>query len=177
MPKDRYFDVFARTVIAGFRYTPQSLMFPTIAQRLLAVLCLVALGLGQMVIGTYGVRCEDASGEARFELACIRTADGSCLTRCGTEGPAPIETAPCDEDGEHDPHPCKDSPIGGGAHAAKLHCRSLLIDPLPCAAVMAATAGHVIVADVLTTGRFSPARANARPPDTVARLRTVILVV
>ena len=146
------------------------MLHPTF-QRLIAALCLVAFGFGQVVFGTLGVRCEDAAGQSRFELACATTPDGSCLNACKS---APEDSVPCEDDGEHAPHPCKDIPVG---EAAKVVLRKVVFEPVQMFAVLEVLTEQISVQRDPASAPSVPAWVNARPPDTVARLRTVILVV
>lgn len=141
------------------------------SQRLFAVLCLVAIGFGQVVFGTLGVRCEDTAGQSRFELACVTTPDGSCVNACAS---VPDDSVPCEDDGEHAPHPCKDSPVG---EAAKVVLRKVAFEPVQMFAALAVATEQIAIQEGSASPGSVPAWVNARPPDTVARLRTVILVV
>jgi hypothetical protein len=147
----------------------------TLTNRLITLVCLVAFGLGQTLFTTMGVRCTDASGESRFELACLKSLSGACLTPC-------IEASEHEADEDHSsdpivPTPCEDEPLGSQVSAAKLIPSSVSLDPLLTAVVVA------VLWDVWSVDGNQPARSAApvpdreRPPDSLARLRTIILVI
>lgn len=146
-----------------------------LVQRLIAVLCLVAFGLGQGMASSFLVRCEDGTG-SRFEFACERTGDGSCVDACGQlDGLVDVADAlPTDD---HDPHPCKDTPVGDTHAAAKMAAKARAFELPDLTAMAAAIAYHVAVFDTPKPRVHFVPRTNEKPPDTTARLRTVILVV
>jgi hypothetical protein len=150
-------------------------MHQPLLHRLITLLCLVAFGLGQTLFTTMGVRCTDASGESRIEFACLKSSNGACLTPC-------IEVSEHEADDDHSsdpivPTPCEDEPLGSQVSAAKLIPSSVSLDPVFAAVVVA------VLWDVWSVDGDQPARSTAsapdreRPPDSLARLRTIILVV
>ncbi len=153
-------------------------MVQSLTHRVIAVLCLLAFCVGQSVFGTLGVWCEHPSGRSTLEFACVKTGDGSCASVCrstGDETPATEHAqSPCEEDGEHSPHPCNDTPVGGSGKALpKLgtgRCTHL-ITTLPSLAQL------IVFGDPPPFHATSQARASMRPPDAVARLRTIIMTV
>lgn len=88
-------------------------MTPSFATRLLAALCILAFGLSQAV-SYLGVRCRDsASGETRFELVCVKSTQGGCVTaneHCSTNPEA----------GDAQNSSCQDEPMGQQAVVANL---------------------------------------------------------
>lgn len=148
-------------------------------QRLIAILCLLGFGLGQSAVAPLFVRCQDASGKSSIEFACDKTADGSCLTACSLRsGHAPDDAAPCDdEDGDHTPHPCKDTPLGESMHASKFLPRSHTIDPVQFIDLPPFFAQTIVWSDLAAPHAAAPLPPIARPPDAVARLRTIIMIV
>ncbi len=147
----------------------------TLTNRLITLVCLVAFGLGQTLFTTMGVRCTDASGDSRIEFACLKSSNGACLTPC-------IEVSQHEADDDHSsdpivPTPCEDEPLGSQVSAAKLIPSSVSVDPVFAALVVA------VLWDVWSVDGDQPARLASpvpdreRPPDSLARLRTIILVV
>lgn len=150
-------------------------MPPTLTNRLITLLCLVAFGLGQTLVTSMLVRCTDASGESRFELACLKSSRGECLTPC-------IEASEHEADEDHSsdpivPTPCEDEPVGSKFSAAKVIPSSVLLDSVLTAVVVA------VLWEVWSIDGDQPSRSAApvpdgeRPADSLARLRTIILVV
>lgn len=146
-----------------------------LVQRLIAVLCLVAFGLGQGIASSFLVRCEDGTG-SRFEFACARTSDGSCLDACD-QVDGPVDHADAQPTDDHDPHPCKDTPVGDTHAAAKIAPKSSAPELPELTAMATAIAYHAAVFDTPNPRMHVVPRTNEKPPDTTARLRTVILVV
>lgn len=85
--------------------------------RAVALLCLVAFGMGQTLLATVGVRCMDAAGDVRIELACMKSSGGGCVS-----SPDSVAAAIGDEmyDGDQTDAPCTDEPLTFGASAAKI---------------------------------------------------------
>ena len=143
--------------------------------RLIAFLCLVAFGLGQSLFASMGVRCTDASGNSRIEYACVKTSNGACLTPS-------IELVAHEADDDHSsdpagPTPCEDEPLGSQISAAKVIPSSVSIDPV-LAAVVVAVLWDGWPVDIEQPARSAtPEPERERPPDSLARLRTVILLV
>lgn len=143
--------------------------------RLIALLCLVAFGLGQSLFTSMGVRCTDASGNSRIEYACVKTSNGACLT-------PGIELVAHEADDDHSsdpagPTPCEDEPLGSQISAAKVIPSSVSIDPVLAALVVAVLWDGWPV-DIAQPARCATAEPEReRPPDSLARLRTVILLV
>lgn len=150
-------------------------MMLTRVHRCLAILCLVAFGLGQTVLASMGVRCTDASGQTRFELACIKSGQGSCLTTCQETGAEQAE----------DPHdaelpssvPCEDEPLNSHAPGAKLIPSGWSLEPVVTAVV------ETVLWDTPSRTLCDPEcsrfaeRDRVRPPDPLTQLRCVILIV
>jgi len=144
-------------------------------QRLIAFLCLVAFGLGQTVFASMGVRCTDASGSTRIEYACIKTSQGVCLTPC-------VDPAVHAADDDHGadpvpPTPCEDEPLASQASAAKLIPSSVSFEPVFAAVVVAILWDHWSFTIDQSVSPRHPEVDRDRPPDSLARLRSVILIV
>ncbi len=155
-------------------------MSQTITQRLIALLCLVAFGLGQSAFGPWLVKCEGATGQTSFELWCFKSADGSCRTECDSNiSHSPEDgSTPADEEGaEHPPIPCKDTPIGGPANAAKILPRSRSIDPVQFVAEVVLIPRPASWAEPPAPALAEPVSAIVRPPDALARLGAIIMTV
>lgn len=150
------------------------LMHGSLTQRLIAILCLLAFGLGQ-TLAVPLVRCTDESGTTRIEFACMKSAQGACLTPCIEPG---LHAA--DDNHESDPvtpTPCEDEPLGSHASAAKLIPPSVSLE-LVCATVVVAILwdNWSFTTDQPASPRH-PEVDRDRPPDSLARLRSVILIV
>ncbi len=161
---------------AGCPYAvTQTLMKNPWIQRLIATLCLVAFGFGQLVFASIGVRCTDASGISRFEFACLKSADGACLTPCVDPG----EHADADDHASDPtpPTPCQDEPIGSQASAAKVIPSNVVPVPVVAAVLVAIIWDHWSLTCSEPTRSFQPCRDRDRPPDSLERLRSVILLV
>lgn len=144
-------------------------------QRLIAILCLVAFGFGQSVFVAIGVRCTDASGTSRFEYACIKSAQGACLTPCTEPG----VHADSDDHGSDpiQPTPCEDEPLDTQATAAKVIPSGVVIQPDLAAVVVAILWERWSFSSIEPTVSFQPCQDRDRPPDALSRLSTVILLV
>jgi len=146
-----------------------------LTQRLITLLCLLAFGLGQTLFASGGVRCTDASGNTRIEYACLKSTSGACLTPC-------VEVAVHEADGDHAsdpiaPTPCEDEPLGSQVSAAKLIPSSVSLDPVFAAVVVAVLWDSWSFACDQSVRPVAPDRDRERPPDSLACLRTVILIV
>ena len=150
-------------------------MNPPSIQRLIAFLCLVAFGLGQTVFASMGVRCTDASGNTRIEYACIKSSQGECLTPCTEPG-----VHATDDDHEGDPTtptPCEDEPLGSQLSAAKVIPSNGALEPVFAAIAVAFLWDQWSFVVELPVRCARPALDRDRPPDTLTRLRSVILTV
>ncbi|MFN0133815.1 MAG: hypothetical protein ACKVW3_14950 [Phycisphaerales bacterium] len=145
-------------------------------QRLIAVLCLLAFGLGQMLCVSRAVRCRDASGGSRIELVCVKSSTGACLASCDdsnrTRHPESVSHSP---DGPV--QPCEDEPLVDQAAVAKALPKPIADSPLAAAIVMAVLVHVLEFAEPDIQRVFSTGSGRDRPPDAIARLRTVILIV
>jgi hypothetical protein len=144
-------------------------------QRLIAILCLVAFGLGQTVFASMGVRCTDASGNSRIEYACIKSSQGECLTQCTEPG-----VHATDEDHEGDPAtptPCEDEPLGSQLSAAKVIPSSGALEPVFAAIAVAFLWDQWSFTVELPARCVRPALDRDRPPDSLTQLRSVIIIV
>lgn len=146
-----------------------------LTQRLISLLCLLAFGLGQTLFASMGVRCADASGNTRIEYACFKSSSGACLTTC-----IDVTVHEADEDHSSDPiapTPCEDEPLGSQVSAAKLIPSSVSLDPVFAAIVIAVLWDSWSFAFDQPVRPVAPDRDRERPPDSLACLRTVILIV
>jgi hypothetical protein len=144
----------------------------SVLQRCVVVLCLVAFGLGQTLCASIGVRCTDASSNTRIELACVKTAQGGCLT-------ASTEHA---TDDTHDsdpvaPIPCEDEPLGSQVSATRLMPSRVSLEPVVAAVVVAVLWDHWSFVGDQPVRLLHSERDRDRPPDSLAHLRSVILIV
>lgn len=147
----------------------------SLPKHLIAFLCLVAFGLGQTLFASMGVRCTDASGDTRIEYACIKTSQGACLKACIDPG---VHAA--DDNHESDdapPTPCEDEPLSSQAAAAKLIPSSVSLEPVFAAALVAILWDHWSFTTYQPVSPRHPEVDRDRPPDSLARLRSVILIV
>lgn len=152
-------------------------MSRTLPQRLIALVCLVAFGLGQLVFAST-VRCRDASGQSRIEFGCVKSPSGACLTTCDDGGA--LDHGPESLTSSDVPAgptlPCQDEPLAESVPVVKSPGST------PSVAIVA-----TVVLAVLTFGidwdnaepvrPFGGATDRDRPPDEIAHLRTVILLV
>lgn len=134
----------------------------------LAWLCLIWFGLTNTLFASGMVVCRDGHGESRIEWGCTQNASGECVTSCGSD---------LDESGDDTgpAHPCDDTPIKGDHQVTKAPPRTTNDVPVPIPVILAVIAIHFDLpppAQVL----WDHARPQ-RPPDTLQRLRSVILLV
>ena len=145
-------------------------------QHLISGLLLAAFCLGQTLIGVVAVRCTDSTGQTRIEVLCNRTDQGECqsttlATACSTD--ADLDHPEMSDS----PDPCRDEPLG------QVVCRAKLI-PQPVSLEPALTT-LVVVLPWLPPVQWAPPApwlrpgqaGHERPPDSIARLSTIVLVV
>ena len=133
----------------------------SLLQRLLAIICLIGLGL-QCAIGTTLVRCTDAQGHSKIELVCIQNDDGQCAEDLGTS---------------HEEHgPCKNSPLNERvlAAAVKLKSAPIAIAAPELTGILPPISSELRVSAMLQYTGFTET-FQQRPP--TVRLRSVILLV
>jgi hypothetical protein len=143
-------------------------------QRLIAILCLVAFGLGQTLFASMGVRCTDASGKTRIETACVKSSKGACVSSC-----VEVDIV-SDESHEHDsadPTPCKDEPSSLQSSAVRLAWAKVSVEPVVAIVILAILGDHWLLEDNCPTRYVLDQRNRERPPDALSRLRSVILIV
>ncbi|MCB9838177.1 MAG: hypothetical protein H6813_02460 [Phycisphaeraceae bacterium] len=144
-------------------------------QRLIAALCLLTFGLGQSVVGQIAVHCEDTQGRISVELGCSKLVDESCAAACDSVE-SDIQDQGEHEDVGHTPHPCKDTPIGElSYYTTKLVPKSSSGNTVhfkDLASLIVQRMAHGVLFEQRFTAHMG---ASVKPPDTVARLRTVIL--
>lgn len=132
--------------------------------------CLLAFGLGSTALRAGLVLCSDVHGGARVELGCVKVDAGECRSAAVIGDPTNNnEDDPCG------PHPCEDTPLSVGSAGAQIAPR---VDVLPAIgpSLLAATVASdtdQVRSRLCARLRFS----SARPPDSVVRLRSVILLV
>lgn len=141
-------------------------------QPLLALLCLLGLGLTNALVAHGWVICRDGHGVTRVERSCQRNASGECVTACGPDADDPGEDHP---EGEGPAHPCDDTPITDTHQVMRGTSRAPaempILIPAPCRMMAAG-------ADLPRVPRGEWGRAGPmRPPDALYRLRSVILMV
>jgi hypothetical protein len=156
--------------------------------HLIATVCLAAFGLGQALSASLGVRCTDALGKTRIEYACDKNAQGLCLAACTEAEEQAAEHADdacCEtrQEGESSgggtPTPCEDVPLKLQAASAKMIASGDPLKSIAPAVVVAILWDHRSSACAQSGGLQRPvwARERDRPPDTVARLRSCIIVI
>jgi len=139
-------------------------MFTRRAQSLLAAVCLIWFGLTNTLLAGGIVVCRDGHGGTRIEWGCSRNTDGECATTCGTDS-ADHEEAPA--------HPCDDTPVTADHHTTKAPPR-VSADLTPVAILLAAPA----MESLPHARRPGPVITERdHPPDSLYRLRTVIILV
>ena len=145
-----------------------------LTQRLITILCLMAFGLGQTLFTSIGVRCTDSSGKVRIELMCLKTSRGTCLSAC-------TESAKHQTDDPHtDPAaqtPCEDEPLGSQVSPARVAPSSVPPEPVFVTVSLEVLWDRSPVACNCALRSFRSDRVRDRPPDSLARLRSVIRVV
>lgn len=142
-------------------------------QRTVSLICLLACTLGQAVIGSFAVRCTDAAGHSRVELACIRDSAGQCAARC--------DDVSFDEDKYADhtepAAPCEDERIAETT-IARTQSNGASFDPVVSQTLVAfGIAPSWALSEAIPSFARGFEVRHGRPPDALARLRTVILLV
>lgn len=151
------------------------LMRQTPTQRLVTLLCLVAFAIGQTLFGSLGVWCTDGSGEGRLELACLKSSMGACLTPCSdSSGHEAVEDHSSDPVA---PMPCEDQPLGVQVAVPKPGTSAMVLDTIVTAVIVAVIWDAWPPECVRPACAFASGQDRERPPDSLVRLRTVILVV
>ncbi len=131
--------------------------------------CLLTFGLGSAAYRLGLVICSDAHGGNRVEWGCARTLAGECLPVSAAAQELANDGDPCG------PHPCEDIPLRVDYIS---HLIALRLDVLPgvvpsflaasveCYAIRVHMEGPKVLRPLL-----------ARPPDTAAHMRSVILLI
>lgn len=136
-------------------------------QPLISWLCLIAF-VANVLLQVGIVQCSDGHGGSHLELSCSQNDRKECVKSCGPS------TGACEES-DRRPHPCEDKPlVSGPAH----------LQAAPSQATLPTLLAPVFFA-VIDPFRFDPPaifgtrplRPVVRPPDTLGRLRSVILTV
>lgn len=147
-------------------------MNPTRCHPLLAWLCLTWFGLLGPLFAGGVVVCRDAEGGSRLEWGCTQNSIGECASVC-------LES-PAGHDSEHVPAmPCDDIPIRGDHQFTTTSAhRTLHAHPVvqPGIASVFATVPAVSV-PVRAFPGCAALCSPLRPPDSLARLRAVVLLV
>ena len=125
--------------------------------------CLIWFGLTNTVLAGGLVVCNDGHGDSRIEWGCGKSVSGECLTSCS------------EEPGDEPAHPCQDTPINGDAQVTPAPPRSIDIGSVVLPEILAAC--------VFWTADFQPKSFLCKtpepegPPDTLRRIRTIVLLV
>ena len=130
--------------------------------------CLLAFGLGSTALRAGLVLCSDVHGGARVELGCVKAGPSECRS-------AAVIGDPTNEDDPCGPHPCEDTPLSVGSAGAQIAPR---VDVLP--AIVPSLLAATVATDTSQVGTRPCMRMrflSARAPDSVVRLRSVILLV
>lgn len=142
----------------------RSLHFP----KFLYWLCLLAFGLNSTLLQGSVVLCSNPNGQARLEWGCDRTPQGLCIASSdGVFSDA--------SHGSELPGPCDDKPAKHLIGNAVPH-KSAAIDALKSAMTFVALP-QVISFEIPLLPSKRLARSSPRPPDYVAQIRTIILLV
>ena len=151
-------------------------MTRTHSQRLIALLCLVAFGLGQTLFVSVAVRCRDASGESRIELGCLKSSTGACLASCNDA--EATDDAQSDAERPNGPvQPCEDEPLVEPTAVAKALPKHVTYDTAAAAILVAVLVYSFEFAEPDTERGSRAGSGRDHPPDAISRLRTVILLV
>ncbi len=134
----------------------------------LAWLCLIWFGLANTLLAGGMVVCRDGHGDSRVEWGCSRNDSGECAISCGSDFDEPGHD-------EGPAHPCDDTPINGEYQVTNAPPRTMSDVPGPVPVHVAVIAMHM---EVPLPAQVAWDRARPqRPPDTLQRLRSVILLV
>lgn len=135
---------------------------------ILVWICLLAFGFGSAALRSGLVLCSDVHGGTRVELGCTKTGVGECRSAAVIGDPT-NEGDPCG------PHPCEDTPLSVEGSGAQIAPR---VDVLPAIVPSLLAATVAIDTDQLRTRPHTRLRfSSAHPPDSIVRLRSVILLV
>lgn len=150
-------------------------MAPTPFQRAIAILCVLAFGLGQAMLAPLAVRCIDADGNARLEYACITRDGGGCgsASEQAIDDEAALAGA-TDRDGEP---PCDDVPLAGEVGAARAGQSGPVVDQLVAMVAVAMVLDGWTWRDAISTPALPRVEAAQRPPDWIAHARSIVLLV
>lgn len=157
----------ARTRTSAWRYN-RSLAMRRFLVSILVWTCLLAFGLGSTALRAGLVLCSDVHGGTRVEVGCVKVGAGECRS-------AAVIGEPTHEDDQCGPHPCEDTPLSIDGAGAQIAPRA---DVLP--AIVPSLLVATVVRDtdqVRTRPRTSLRFSSAHPPDSIVRLRSVILLV
>lgn len=150
-------------------------------QRAVMLVCLMAFGLGQTVLAPFVVRCEDQSGRTRFEIACAKSFDGSCLSLCGFDAAGSSSSgssdSTCGVGDLHTPHSCTDKPVTEPTNSAKLRPRAESIDALFFVVHLSEVFHPMVRAADPAAPTDGTTATSEQAPDSATWLRTVILTV
>src|SRR5262245_46381635 len=133
----------------------------SLRQTLVSWVCLLCFVLSSTVLNGELVLCHHADGSTQIEWgACTPDAIGNCLTGCG------------DSTGSQSPKPCKDFPVKHDRQVAKT-----VPSPVPPPTWHPAPLVAILTPELSagpTRAACSLLAVRGRPPDTLARLRTVV---
>ncbi len=136
-------------------------------QPLISWLCLFAFAANVLVqVGI--VECSDGHGGSHLELSCSQNARKECEKSCGPT------TGACDQK-DRLPHPCEDKPLASDQAQVQAAPPQATLPTLAVPVFLAAVDPFRI--DPPVACRTQPSRPPAHPPDSLARLRTVIMTV
>jgi len=138
-------------------------------QPVLSWLCLICFGLNTTMLSGGLVLCRDGRG-GRIELGCQRNERGQCIDSC------------CSDNGDGQPlddsapvPPCQDTPLQGDTHTPKMTARPMVMPVLSLAYVIAMLPSMEVAVPAETWRRVPTARDH--PPDSLGRIRTIVLLV
>ncbi len=127
--------------------------------------CLIVFGLSHSVATGALVICRDAHGGARIETGCEKSSLGECVR---------ADKSRAEPDGCSS-HRCEDTPVQDQMPTIRAASRSLEQFSLPIAAPMAWASFLPEIARDHPPRWLAP--QSGRPPDPLARLRTVVILV
>lgn len=139
-------------------------------QQIVAIVCLVAVGINAAVFARGFVHCADLDGSTRLEWGCAKDDQGHCQLACDGSEEA-------NESSDHtQSKPCDDTPANNTVVTTDrtINSKSFTLPPLmPVAVVQIA---HVTVPETVVNLRQHGPTIAASPPSLLT-IRTVVILV
>lgn len=139
-------------------------MHPPATQRLIAWIALVAIIVGQTFLGARVALCRDAEGH-RLEFACDRSTEGGCQSSCPGDAPS------------DDAQPCRDTPLNAEHKASTPGLPPRIGDLTDPFALPPVPVELVVESGRVRRCTAPTLRGTERPPDSIVRLRTIVMLV